>query len=933
MKNVLTKVLQAIALGTLIVSSVTFAQPGLKPSPAPQASAGAGVMSTRATETDQLIIKFNEEHPRNKGLFNAMSNGNRSPNSKAMARLSALAEGNLTYKRGAGAGAHVVKLDKKKNLDEVRGIAKKLAADSELVEYAEPDIRMFPMATTPNDEFYADYQWHLQGYPQNGMNLTAGWDYTTGSSDVVVAVVDTGIRYDHPDFNPNRLLPGYDMISDAWKANDGDGRDNDATDPGNWVDSNESAATGCPVSYSSWHGTHVAGTIGAASNNSLGVAGVDWNAKILPVRVLGKCGGYLSDIGDGIMWAAGLAVPGVPLNPNPADVINLSLGGTGSCDAYFSSVINAAHNNGSTIVAAAGNEARSTNDVAPANCRNVITVAAHGKDGKLASYSNFGSHVDVMAPGGDNGGSCTGEQVVSLGWKGATYPVAYDYSCKVGTSMAAPHVAGLAALMLAIDSDLSPRDVKNLIRTSNRDFSYDDNSCPGKGCGTGLADAEQALDATINFQRPELLVACSQADIRLSSQSQVDRFQATYGGGRICNHIEGTLWIDSAAWGSITNLDGLSDIAQIDRGLSIPNNNMERSVRVDISGLKNLINNGSYMGLRSVSGINSLTKLKTIGDQLIITDIDAENLDGLASLKGVGGWIEITSNPYLQNIDGLSVVRKIDGSAGGVTIEGNAKLANVDGVLNYKPGLFNDLSVVNNASLRNLNGFSYVNAIYGAVTITNNDSLDDCSALVVLLDSVDDGVYTGTGPKGSIPDVGGTVSVANNALGCNSLSEIALDTDNDGFQDHRDAFPNDPSETTDSDSDGVGDNADVFPNDPSETHDTDGDGYGDNSDAFPDDSKEWVDTDGDGYGDNADTHPQDSERWGLVECQMPEGSSYLVLRYQRDIDTFQDVYGGEKGCNYVNGNLQIVNWDPENPFNNFVGLAELREVFPGPQNI
>src|SRR5690606_31257016 len=150
----------------------------------------------------------------------------------------------------------------------------------------------------------------------------------THGNGVVVAVLDTGITR-HGDLDAN-VLPGYDFISDAGKANDGDGRDNDPSDPGDWVTLNQ-----CPggnrAENSSWHGTHVAGTIAAVTNNAKGVAGTAFGARILPVRVLGTCGGYDSDIADAIVWAAGGSVSGVPTNANPAEVINLSLGGGGAC--------------------------------------------------------------------------------------------------------------------------------------------------------------------------------------------------------------------------------------------------------------------------------------------------------------------------------------------------------------------------------------------------------------------------------------------------------------------------------------------------------------------------------------------------------------------------------------------------------------------------
>jgi serine protease len=193
---------------------------------------------------------------------------------------------------------------------------------------------------------------------------------------------------------------GYDFISDAAIANDGGGRDADATDPGDWTAANECAA-GEPASNSSWHGTHVAGTIAAKTNNGVGVAGVAYNAKIVPVRVLGKCGGYTSDIADAIIWASGGTVTGVPANANVAKVINMSLGGGGACDTTTQNAINSARSRGTVIIVAAGNENQNASNSNPANCAGVVAVAATGKTGGRASYSNYGTVVDVAAPGGD----------------------------------------------------------------------------------------------------------------------------------------------------------------------------------------------------------------------------------------------------------------------------------------------------------------------------------------------------------------------------------------------------------------------------------------------------------------------------------------------------------------------------------------------------
>jgi serine protease len=231
----------------------------------------------------------------------------------------------------------------------------------------------------------------------------------------------------------------------------------------------------------------VAGTIAAVTNNGTGVAGVAYGAKIVPARVLGKCGGYTSDIADAIIWASGGTVTGVPANANKAQVINMSLGGSGACDATTQSAINGARSRGTVVVVAAGNEAVNASNSSPANCSGVITVAATNRSGGRASYSNYGTIVDVAAPGGDGG---TGNGILSTLNSGTTTPASDSYASYMGTSMATPHVAGVVALMLAKNPALTPDDVEAKLKSSARAFPA---SC--SGCGAGIVDASAAVDA------------------------------------------------------------------------------------------------------------------------------------------------------------------------------------------------------------------------------------------------------------------------------------------------------------------------------------------------------------------------------------------------------------------------------------------------------
>jgi len=387
----------------------------------------------------------------------------------------------------AAAAAAPVKSMAERTLDLVKSLQQQPD-----VEYAQPNY-VFQIAAQPNDPSYSR-QWHYfdrgaaAGQSPGGIGLPTVWGSNTGSSSVVVAVVDTGILPNHPDIkgSPN-LVAGYDMISNASTANDGDGRDADPTDTGDGVAANE-CGTGYPELPSSWHGTHVSGTIGVGkTNNGVGVAGVNWNVKVQPVRALGKCGGTMTDINDAIRWAAGLTVPGVPVNPTPAKVINMSLGGYGACSSApaLQAAINDAIAKGVTVVAAAGNEAMDASQSFPASCTGVITVAASDNRGYLVtSYSNYGSVVDIMAPGGD----------VSTDLKGGILSmVDGGYAYYNGTSMAAPHVAGVAALLLAKDPSLTPAQIRNTLKSNA--LPRNSSECP-KPCGAGLLSALPAGSGT-----------------------------------------------------------------------------------------------------------------------------------------------------------------------------------------------------------------------------------------------------------------------------------------------------------------------------------------------------------------------------------------------------------------------------------------------------
>lgn len=432
--------------------------------------------------------------------------------------LSASAKASLSAKAQLATGAVLYRIDANGEQDPTV-IAARLRASGE-VEYAVPNYAMHELAAPPNDPYLVQ-QWGL--FPRvdfpGGAQFGNAWDVTRGSSQIVVAVVDGGVRPGHPDL-AGRLLPGYDFVSadykvslgypSNWYAADGNGRDSDPTDPGSYVDATLRAqlptnlANTTALQPSSWHGTHVAGTIAANGDNLIGVSGGDWNARIVPVRVLGRAGsGSLIDIIDGIAWAAGFPVANAPANPNPAHVINLSLGSVGSCDPAIWDVISRVIAAGKTVVAAAGNDALAVN--APANCPGVIAVAAHAVNGDNAEYSSFGPQVTLSAPGGGCGfksfnsatGACSSAStgIYSTVNAGTTVPLGEGYGPKQGTSMAAPHVSAAVALMLALAPKLAPAEVKSVLQSSTAPHPAGSTCAtviPG-GCGTGLLDAGAAV--------------------------------------------------------------------------------------------------------------------------------------------------------------------------------------------------------------------------------------------------------------------------------------------------------------------------------------------------------------------------------------------------------------------------------------------------------
>uniref|UniRef100_UPI002FE1450F S8 family peptidase n=1 Tax=Limnobacter sp. TaxID=2003368 RepID=UPI002FE1450F len=401
--------------------------------------------------------------------------------------------------RAGSVGTHVMRWGGSVRNTDQQAMLNRLTSDPE-VEFAIEDrpVRAF---ATPNDPNFSN-QWALRSTLNTaGAKFDQAWDVIRGGADVVVAVLDTGVVFETPDLM-GRLLSGYDFISDVPTANDGNGRDANAADPGNWIsteDSQTSAFTGCSVKNSSWHGTFVAGQIAANTHSDSDVAGADWNVKVLPVRVLGKCGGLLSDVLDAMLWSAGLDVPGIPGNPTPADVINLSLGSSTACSTFEQTVVDRVNAAGVVVVAAAGNSGGSVDS--PANCSNVLSVGALDRDGSRASYSAIGNGVSLMAPGGFSNG------LVGLSNSGSTTPGSASLASKTGTSFAAPLVAATAGLMRSINPALTPAQLRSQILGNTANFLSPRTStctanqgsgtcnCTTAVCGAGMLDAFAAVSA------------------------------------------------------------------------------------------------------------------------------------------------------------------------------------------------------------------------------------------------------------------------------------------------------------------------------------------------------------------------------------------------------------------------------------------------------
>ncbi len=558
-------VVACLALGTMLAH-------GAERAPARK---GAASTPAPAAETEaRVIVKFRSDSTLMRALAARPESG---PGPQQAQALSARLGMVLRDGRELGARSQLVFASGMSSA----ALAARLAAQAD-VEYAVVDGRQRALAA-PNDPRYpagqsttpAVGQWYLRAYDPttvSAINAETAWAITTGSANVVVAMLDTGIRPEHPDLQ-GKLYPGYDFIHDAPTASDGDGRDADPSDPGDAVTSNDVAngVPGCTnddIGPSSWHGTQTSGLVGAATNNGVGMASIGRNVMLLPLRVLGKCGGYDSDIQDAMRWAAGIAVTGVPANAHPAKVVNLSLGSGGACNAAYQDVVNQLTSLGVVVVAAAGNDGLAVGT--PANCSGVIAVAGARHSGTKVGYSDLGPEVAISAPAGNcvnSAGTCLYPLLTTSNTGTFNGPVSSIYTdgdnhISVGTSFSSPLVAGTAALMFSANPGLTPAQVRAMLAGSARPFPASDAApiqrvtggplvpvsaceaptstaqdyecyCTTSTCGAGLLNAGAAV--TWAVLTPNISVSPTSAQAG-STVTLSDAGSQTFGGTTITGH-------------------------------------------------------------------------------------------------------------------------------------------------------------------------------------------------------------------------------------------------------------------------------------------------------------------------------------------------------------------------------------------------------------
>lgn len=549
----MSRLLGAVSLGVAVTAAVGAAVVAVEHNPIRKTPAHLA----ESTGSGRIIVKFRERSSILSASNSSATAATAATGPQKAALLGSRLGLKLTDGRILGERTQVLKTQGMSST----ALAAAVAADPD-VEWAEVDHRRF--IQTVNDPRYPDNlsttvapqgpasgQWYLRapGIDQSGRNVVSGiniepaWVITKGSTSIVIGDVDTGIT-PHPDLD-SKMLTGYDFIGDVPTANDGNGRDSDPTDPGDYITAIENStkngeffgctdggAGGTIAEDSSWHGTQTAGILGAATNNGIGMAGTAYNVPVIAARALGKCGGYDSDIVAAAQWAGGIAVSGVPTNAHPARVINMSLGSDGACSSVYIDALTALRNKGVVVVAAAGNGNAAGEGIAvgtPANCKPratdadqtpiVIAVAALRHAGTKVGFSNLGPEVTIAAPGGNcvnTAGACL-YPILTTTNDGATTATTPTYSsggnASLGTSFSTPMVSGTVALMLSANPSLSNADVIRILKATARPFpttsdttptppvcvapsstSQDECLCTTSTCGAGMLDAGAAVN-------------------------------------------------------------------------------------------------------------------------------------------------------------------------------------------------------------------------------------------------------------------------------------------------------------------------------------------------------------------------------------------------------------------------------------------------------
>jgi serine protease len=522
------------------------------------------------------------------------------PAREAVSELAARNQLTLLRARSLLPGLQVIDLLPQSG-DSLPAALARLRADA-AVEFAEPDQQRH-IAAVPNDPQYlptpgSTGQWYLNdlGTTPSAVDAIDAWTTTTGSTGLVIADIDTGVRFDHPDLlragAGGRLLPGYSFVSSVLAANDGAVTDSpatganatwdaDASDPGDWIsaaDTQFPEFSQCPQVNSTWHGTRVVGIMGAITNNNIGIAGLTWSGWILPVRALGKCGGADSDIETAMLWAAGMQVEDdlgnqIPLNPYPANIINLSLGAAGACPQSYQSVIAQLTGAGVTVIAAAGNEGGPVD--APGNCTGIIAVAGLRQDGTKVGFSSLGPQIALSAPGGNcvnaaapclfSVDTTTNTGLTTPGPTPAADTYTNQNNYNVGTSFATPLVSGIAGLMLSVNGNLLPSQMQSRLQegvklpfpvssdntvptchvpANSSDVQTAECNCTTQTCGAGMANANGAVNAAL---RP---IAALQALTPVTGGQSVT-LDASLSGASCGSSISGYAWSVTSGNGNI----------------------------------------------------------------------------------------------------------------------------------------------------------------------------------------------------------------------------------------------------------------------------------------------------------------------------------------------------------------------------------------------